>query len=73
MGKSMKKLLKPIKACVAIILTIPAVFLPFRLQKTYKHAMSLIAYKLKDYKFISNLVTIQKQEHNRETHNGNGK
>ena len=57
------KLLKPIKALVAIILTLPAIYLPFRFQNVYKRVMSLIAYRLKNCKLITNLVTIQKQAH----------
>jgi hypothetical protein len=70
MNKNINKLLKPIKAFVAIILTMPAVYLPFRLQNVYKRMMSLLAYKLKDYKFIAYLVMIQKQEHKGETRDG---
>lgn len=50
------KLLKPLLAGVAVVLTIPAIYLPVRLQNVYKRAMSLIVYKLKDYKFITNLI-----------------
>ena len=57
------KLLKPIKALVAIMLTLPAIYLPFRIQNVYKHLMSLVAYRLKNCKSITNLVIIQKQEH----------
>ena len=52
----MDKILKPIKACLAIILTLPAIYLPFRLQNAYKRVISLITYKLKDFKFITNLL-----------------
>ena len=52
----MNKLLKPILAGVAIILTIPAIYLPLRLQNIYKRAMSLITYKLKDSKIITHLM-----------------
>ena len=69
----MNKLLKPIKAFVAIILTVPAVYLPFRLQNVYKHAMCLLAYKLKNYKFIAKSVMIQKHEHKGDTHDGKEK
>lgn len=72
MNKSINKLLKPIKAWVAILLTIPAIYLPFRLQNVYKRAMSLLAYRLKNYKFITNSVMIQKQEH-KETGDGKEK
>lgn len=57
----MNKLLKQIMAGVAIILTIPAIYLPLRLQKVYKKVMSIITYKLKDYKIITNLI-IEKEE-----------
>ena len=53
----MNKLLKPIMAVVAIILTIPALYLPLRLQNLYKRAMSLITYKLKNSKIITHLMT----------------
>ena len=53
----MNKLLKPIMAGVAIILTVPAIYLPLRLQNIYKRAMDLITYKLKDYKIITSLMT----------------
>lgn len=62
------KLLKPIKALVAIILTLPAIYLPFRLQNVYKRVMSLIAYRLKNCKLATNLVIIQKQEHGEGVH-----
>ncbi len=62
------KLLKPIKALVAIILTLPAIYLPFRLQNVYKRVMSLIAYRLKNCKLATNLVVIQKQEHDGGVH-----
>lgn len=52
----MNKILKPLLAGVAIILTIPAIFLPLQLQNRYKQAMSVITYKLKDCKFITNLM-----------------
>ena len=71
MNKKINKILKPIKAFVAIVLTIPAIYLPFRLQKVYKRIMSLLAYKLKNYNFIAKSVIIQ--EHNGETHDGNEK
>jgi hypothetical protein len=54
--KSMNKLWKPIMAGVAIILTIPAIYLPFRIQKLYNRVAALITYKLKDFKFITNLI-----------------
>ena len=73
MNKSINKLLKPIKAWVAIILTVPAIFLPFRLQDIYKRVMSLLAYTLKNCKFITKLVIIQKQEHHGEIQDGNEK
>jgi hypothetical protein len=50
----MNKLLKPLLAGVAIILTIPAIFLPLQLQNRYKRTMSILTYKLKDCKFITN-------------------
>ena len=53
----MNKLLKPIMAGVVIILTIPAIYLPLRLQNIYKRAMSVITYKLKDFKIITHLMT----------------
>ena len=59
------KLLKPIKAFVAIVVTLPAIYctyLPFRLQNVYKRLMSLLAYRLKNCKLITNLVIIQKQD-----------
>ena len=56
------KLLKPIKAFVAIMVTLPAIYLPFRLQNVYKRLMSLLAYRLKNCKLITNLVIIQKQD-----------
>lgn len=71
MNKKINKLLKPIKAFLAILLTIPAVYLPFRLQNVYKRMMSLLAYKLKNYNFIAKSVIIQ--EHNGETRDGKGK
>ena len=43
-------------AVVAIALTIPAIYLPFRLQNLYNRAMALISYKLKDSKIITNLI-----------------
>ena len=52
----MNKLLKPLLAGVAILLTIPAIYLPFYLQNIYKRVMSLITYKSKDFKFITNLM-----------------
>lgn len=73
MNENLNKLLKPIKAFVAIILTVPAIYLPFRLQNVYKHAMSLLAYKLKNYKFIANSVMIQKEEYSENAHDGNEK
>lgn len=57
----MNKLLKLIRAGVAIILTIPALYLPLRLQNIYKRAMALITYKLKDSKIITNLM-IEKEK-----------
>lgn len=62
------KLLKPIKAFVAIILTLPAIYLPFRIQNVYKRVMSLIAYRLKNCKSITNLIIMQKQEHDEGVH-----
>ena len=50
------KLLKLLLAGVAILLTIPAIYLPLRLQNAYKRAMSVLTYKVKDYKFITNLM-----------------
>lgn len=58
----MNKLLKPILAGAAIILIIPAIHLPLRLQKIYKRALSLITYKLKDCKFITNLMMEKEQK-----------
>jgi hypothetical protein len=52
----MNKLLKPILAGVAIVLTIPAIYLPLRLQNSYKRAMSLITYKLKDFEIVTHLL-----------------
>lgn len=52
----MNKLLKPIMGGVAIILTIPAIYLPFRLQNLYNRATALITYKLKDSRIIANLI-----------------
>lgn len=52
----MNKLLKPILAGVAIILTIPAIYLPFRLQKNYQRATALITCKLKNSKIIAHLI-----------------
>jgi hypothetical protein len=52
----MNKLLKPILAGVAIILTIPAIYLPFRLQNIYHRATALITYKLKDSRIIAHLI-----------------
>jgi hypothetical protein len=52
----MNKLLKPILAGAAIILTIPAIYLPFRLQNIYHRVMALITYKLKGFKIITNLI-----------------
>ena len=60
------------KAGMAIVLTIPAIYLPYRLQNLYKRMMSLLAYRLKNCKLITNLVIIQKQEHS-ETHDGKEK
>jgi hypothetical protein len=73
MNKSINKLLKPIKAFLAIILTVPAIYLPFCLQNVYKRAMSLLAYKLKNYKFIADSVIIQKEEYDEGAHNGKEK
>ena len=73
MNKSINKLLKPIKAFLAIIFTVPAIYLPFRLQNVYKRAMSLLAYKLKNYKFIADSVIIQKEEYDEGAHNGKEK
>ena len=53
---NMNKLLKPILAGAAIILTIPAIYLPFRLQNIYHRATALITYKLKDTKIIAHLI-----------------
>jgi hypothetical protein len=58
----MNKLLKPILAGVAIVLTIPAIYLPLRLQNTYKRAMSLITYKIKDFKNVTHLLIEKKVE-----------
>ena len=55
-GMLMNKLLKPILAGVAIILTIPAIYLPFRLQNIYHRVTALITYKLKDTKIIAHLI-----------------
>jgi len=71
--KNTNKLLKPIKAWVAIILTIPAIYLPFPLQNVYKRAMSLLAYKLRKCKFIAKSVIIQKEEYNEKAYNGKEK
>ena len=60
-GKFMNKLWKPILAGVAIVLTIPAIYLPFRIQKLYNRVAALITYKLKDFKFITNLI-IEKEK-----------
>ena len=68
MNKYINKLLKPIKAWMAIILAVPAVYLPFRLQNVYKRAMSLLAYRLKNCKSITNLVIIQKQKYDGRIH-----
>ena len=52
----MNKLLKTIMAVIAVILTIPAIYLPFRLQNIYHRATALITYKLKDSKIIAHLI-----------------
>ena len=68
MNEYINKLLKPIKAGMAIILAVPAVYLPFRLQNVYKRMMSLLAYRLKNCKSITNLVIIQKQKYDGRIH-----
>ena len=52
----MNRLWKLILAGVTIILTIPAIYLPFRLQNVYNRVAALIIYKLKDIKIITNLI-----------------
>jgi hypothetical protein len=52
----MNRLLKLIIASVAIILTIPAIYLPLRFQNVYKRAASLITYKVKDTKIIAHMI-----------------
>ena len=52
----MNKLLKHLLAIVAIIFTIPAIYLPIRLQNRYKRAMSVLTYKLKDCKIMTHLM-----------------
>jgi uncharacterized membrane protein (DUF2068 family) len=55
-GTYMSKLWKPLLAGVAIVLTIPAIYLPFRIQNIYHRAAALITYKLKDVEIITNLI-----------------
>jgi hypothetical protein len=61
-GEYMTKLWKPLLAGVAIVLTIPAIYLPFRIQKLYNRVAALITYKLKDFKFITNLIMAKEKK-----------
>lgn len=58
----MIKLLKVLMAGVAILLTIPAIYLPFKLQNVYKRVMSLIAFKSKDFKIVAKLMRGEENE-----------
>jgi hypothetical protein len=49
-------------AGVAILLTIPAIYLPFKLQNVYKRVMSLIAFKSKDFKIVAKLMRGEENE-----------
>lgn len=58
----MNRLIRLIIAFIAIMLVTFIIFLPFRLQNIFRRATCLIAYKLKDLKFMTNLIIEQKQE-----------
>lgn len=53
-------------AGLAIVFTIPAIYLPFCLQNIYHRVTALITYKLKDFKIITILMKEKKEnEYNR--------
>jgi hypothetical protein len=58
----MNTLWKPILAGVAIIITIPAIYLPFRLQKVYNRVAALITYKLIGIEIITNWIIEKREE-----------
>jgi hypothetical protein len=58
----MNTLWKTILAGVAIIITIPAIYLPFRLQKVYNRVAALITYKLIGIKIIKNWIIEKREE-----------
>jgi low affinity Fe/Cu permease len=52
----MNTLWKTILAGVAIIIIIPAIYLPFCLQNIYHRTTALITHKLKDYRIIAHMI-----------------
>jgi hypothetical protein len=61
-GTFMNTLWKPILAGVAIIITIPAIYLPFRLQKVYNRVAALITYKLIGIKIVTTWIIEKREE-----------